>query len=116
MKRILFVVVFLTLIFAGCVEKKSTEGKGMEPLSVMITSPKGDVLSGDKEVKFDAAVNGGKPPYEYSWSSNIKGILSSGKMFSMEPSQLSSGRHIIILKVVDANGNSTQASKMIAVE
>jgi hypothetical protein len=115
MKRILFIAVLLALICAGCIEKKSNEGKSAESPSVTITSPKGDILSGDKEVKFDSAVNGGSPPYGYSWSSNIKGTLSSGKSFSVKPSQLSGGRHIIILTVTDAKGNSAQSSKMIRV-
>ena len=113
MKRVLFVALVLTLICAGCIEKKSNDGKSAENLSVTITSPKGGVLSGDEEVKFDAIVNGGRSPYTYSWSSNIKGILSSSKSFSVKPSKLTSGRHIIILTVTDANGNSTQASTMI---
>jgi hypothetical protein len=116
MRRVLFVIILLALFCGGCIEKKSNEGKVVTPLSVMITSPKGGtIVSGDKEVRFDSTVNGGNSPYTYNWDSNVKGMLSSSKSFSMKPSKLGGGRHIIILKVTDAKGKPAEATTMIDV-
>jgi len=119
MKRVLLVAICFALLCAGCVEQKSsTKGaaESAEKLTATITSPRsGEILTGSKEISFDAMVKGGKEPRIYSWSSNIDGVLSTSSSFWQSPSQLSKGQHYLILKVTDANGASTQASVIIQV-
>ena len=88
----------------------------MEKLIVTITSPSaGEILQGNNDASFDATVKGGKEPYTFSWSSNIDGGLSTKSSFRQNPSKLSKGHHMIILKVTDASGNSSQGSVLIEV-
>ncbi len=128
MKRLLLVAICLATLCAGCVEQKSSvsqnspgqnsikAGGSAEKLTATITSPKsGEILSGSKEVSFNALVNGGKEPYAYSWSSNIDGVLSTGSSFQESPSKLSKGEHFIILNVIDANDATAEASVIIQV-
>jgi hypothetical protein len=126
MKSVLLIALCLVLLCTGCVEEKSkpqaTEsGKtvsenSQEKLIVTISSPKsGEILQGNKDVRFDASVKGGKAPYTYRWSSNIDGSISTSSSFSQNPSKLGKGGHVIILEVTDANGNSEQGSVLIEV-
>ncbi|RQW78065.1 MAG: hypothetical protein EHM14_12935 [Methanothrix sp.] len=128
MKGILFILVCLVLLCAGCVEQKSANTKikaetaaaptatATEKLVVTVTSPHaGQILQGNDKVEFGASVSGGKEPYAYSWSSNIDGVLSSDGTFKQNPSKLSKGGQIIILKVLDAKGNVGQGSVLIEV-
>ncbi len=119
-------MICLVLLSAGCVEQKSakTDTKtaappttaGTEKLVVTVASPHaGDILQGNKDVDFDASVKGGKEPYAYSWSSNIDGVLSTSRAFKQNPSKLSKGGQVIILKVTDAAGNTGQGSAIIEV-
>ncbi len=116
------VMVFLTLLSAGCVQKKESGGKNAASavagvaLTVSITSPKaGEILQGNRDVSFDAEVKGGKEPYTYKWSSNIDGVLSTSSSFGQDPSKLSKGQHFIILEVRDASGSTAQGSVVIQV-
>jgi hypothetical protein len=126
MKGMLLILICLVLLSAGCVEQKSakTDTKtaappataGTEKLVVTVVSPHaGDILQGNNEVDFDASVKGGKEPYAYSWSSNIDGVLSTSRAFRQNPSKLSKGGQVIILKVTDAAGNTSQGSAIIQV-
>jgi hypothetical protein len=129
MKKLLLVAICFALLCAGCVEQKSSVGQtkadlsstkgaaeSIEKLTATITSPgSGEILAGSKEISFDAMVKGGKEPRAYSWSSNIDGVLSTSSSFRQSPSKLSKGQHILILKVTDANGASTQSSVIIQV-
>jgi hypothetical protein len=72
-------------------------------------------MQGNKDVSFDAQVNEGKAPLSYRWSSSIDGELSTSRKFMQNPSQLSKGSHVIILKVTDATGTSGQGSVLIEV-
>jgi hypothetical protein len=91
-------------------------GESAEKLTATITSAKsGEILSGSKEVSFNAIVNGGKEPYAYGWSSNIDEILSTSSSFRQNPSKLSKGGHFIILNVIDANGATAEASVIVQV-
>jgi hypothetical protein len=88
----------------------------MEKTTVTITSPKaGEILQGNKDVCFDAAVSAGKAPLSYRWSSSIDGELSTSRKFMQNPSRLSKGGHVIILKVTDEAGSSAQGSVLIEV-
>jgi len=122
----MIIALFFVLLSAGCVEQNSgtddvrsgttTTDKSQESLTVTITSPKaGDILQGDKDVSFGAAVNGGKRPLSFVWSSSIDGELSTGQSFNLNHSNLGKGGHVIILKVTDASGNSEQATILIEV-
>jgi hypothetical protein len=128
MKGMLFILICLVLLSAGCVEQKSANAEpkaetaatptaaATEKLVVTVTSPQaGQILQGNDEVEFVASVSGGKGPYAYSWSSNIDGVLSSAGTFKQNPSKLSKGGQIIILKVLDAEGNVGQGSVLIEV-
>ncbi len=126
MKLMLVIALCLVLLSAGCVEQKnetrdvksgaSTEDDSPEKMTVTITSPKaGEILQGNRDVSFDATVNGGKRPLSYEWSSSIDGKLSTSRSFKQNPSKLSKGGHVIILKVTDASGNSQQGSVLIEV-
>jgi PBP1b-binding outer membrane lipoprotein LpoB len=129
MKRVLLVAICFALLCAGCVELKSSVGQNKadqsgskgavesaEKLTATITSPRsGEILTGSKEISFDAMIKGGKEPRIYSWNSNIDGVLSTSSSFWQSPSQLSKGQHFLILKVTDANGASAQASVIIQV-
>ncbi|MDM7939839.1 MAG: hypothetical protein QUS07_05785, partial [Methanothrix sp.] len=120
----LFVAICFAIFVAGCVEqenagdenaKNAAEG-AREKLTVTISSPNaGEILQGDDEFSFDAVIKGGREPYEYSWSSSIDGVLSTSRSFSQDPSKLSKGGHVIILKVTDATGSSGQGSVQIEV-
>jgi hypothetical protein len=57
-------------------------------------------------------VKGGQGPYTYKWISNIDGVLSTSTSFRQNPSKLSKGGHMIVLKVTDARGNSGEGSVM----
>ena len=124
MKWILLIALCLVLFCAGCLEQKDSTtksgsnaaDKSAEKLTVTITSPKaGEILQGNKDVSFDAVVSAGKAPLSYRWSSSIDGELSTSRKFMQNPSRLSKGGHVIILKVTDAAGNSAQGSVLIEV-
>jgi hypothetical protein len=124
MKWILAVAICLAIFCSGCVEQKESSSqsssnaaeKSTEKLTVTITSPKaGEILQGNKDVSFDALVNEGKAPLSYRWSSSIDGELSTSRKFMQNPSPLSKGSHVIILKVTDATGSSGQGSVLIEV-
>jgi hypothetical protein len=101
-----------TCIFAGCIE----EDGAAEPLQVTVTSPStGSVLSGEGAVKFGCDVCGGRGPYSYRWTSNIDGPLSSSKSFTLRPSELRKGNHMIIVGVADSSGKEVQGSTSIRV-
>ncbi len=88
----------------------------MDALSAAIISPKpGEILTGDKDVSFEASVKGGKEPYAYTWTSNLDGILSTKQSFNQKPSDLNKGEHNLILQVIDSAGNSTQSSVLFRV-
>lgn len=120
----LFVAICFAILIAGCVEQrnsgndnatKASEGS-TEKLTVTITSPNaGDILQGDDDIGFDAIIKGGRGPYDYSWSSSIDGVLSTSRSFRQNPSKLSKGGHVIIVKVTDATGSSGQGSVQIDV-
>jgi hypothetical protein len=112
------------LFCAGCLEQKDstannggdTADKRAEKLTVTITSPKaGEILQGNKDFTFDAVVSAGKAPLSYRWSSSIDGELSTSRKFMQNPSRLSKGGHVIILKVTDAAGSTAQGSVLIEV-
>ncbi|MDD2754023.1 MAG: PKD domain-containing protein [Methanothrix sp.] len=67
------------------------------------------------DVSFDAVVSVGQAPISYRWSSNIDGELSTSRKFMQNPSRLSKGGHVIILKVTDGAGTSAQGSVLIEV-
>jgi hypothetical protein len=124
MKWILLIALCLVLFCAGCLEQKdrttqsgiNAADKSMEKLTVTITSPKaGEILQGNKDVSFDAVVNAGQGPISYRWSSSIDGELSTSRKFMQNPSRLSKGGHVIILKVTDEAGSSAQGSVLIEV-
>ena len=124
MKKLLLVTICLVLLAAGCIEQKGAGGKittdatgeNAEKVIVTITSPRsGEILQGNNDVSFDAIVKGGREPYTHNWSSNIDGVLSTRSSFHQNPSKLSKGHHMIILKVTDASGNSSQGSVLIEV-
>jgi len=123
MKWILLIALCLVLLCAGCLEQKSTTNKGSdtadksaEKLTVTITSPKaGEILQGNKDFSFDAVVSAGQAPLNYRWSSSIDGELSTSRKFMQNPSRLSKGGHVIILKVTDAAGSTAQGSVLIEV-
>ena len=122
MKWIIIVAMCLVLLCAGCLDQKngtasggSAGDKSMKAPTVTITSPKpGEILQGNKDVTFNAVASG-KEPLTYSWTSNIDGELSTSLKFSQNPSRLSKGGHMIILKVTDAYGTSAQGSVPIEV-
>lgn len=117
----MIIALSFVLLSAGCVEQKSGTNdvktdKSQESLTLTITSPKtGDILQGNKDVSFDAAVSGGKRPLSYVWSSSIDGTLSTSQSFNLNPSKLGKGGHVIILNVTDASGNSEQGTVQIDV-
>ena len=124
MKWILLIALCLVLFGAGCLEQKDSNtkngsnaaDKSQEKLTVTITSPNaGEILQGNKDVSFDALVSAGKTPLSYRWSSSIDGELSTSRKFMQNPSRLSKGGHVIILKVNDAAGNSAQGSVLVEV-
>jgi len=126
MKWMIIIALCFALLSAGCVEQNSgtddvksgtiTADRSQESLIVTITSPKaGDILQGDKDVSFGAAVSGGKRPLSYKWISSIDGELSTSQSFKLNPSKLGKGGHVIILKVTDASGNSEQGTILIEV-
>ncbi|MHB8118350.1 MAG: PKD domain-containing protein [Methanothrix sp.] len=124
MKWVFLIALCLVLFSAGCLEQKDSFAqsdtnsgeKSPEKLTVTITSPKaGEILQGNKDVSFDAVVSKGKSPLSYRWSSSIDGELSTSRKFMQNPSRLSKGGHVIILKVIDAAGNSAQGSVLIEV-
>jgi hypothetical protein len=127
MKKMLFVAICLALLFAGCVEKKdsidknSTNSAGSaekatEKITVTIDSPKsGEILQGNTDVGFESIAKGGHGPYAYEWTSSIDGLLSTSPSFQQNPSKLSKGGHMIILKVTDSGGKSGEGSVMINV-
>jgi len=123
MKWILAVAICLAIFCSGCVEQKESSSqnginaaeKSAEKLTVTINSPNaGEILQGKKDVSFDAVVSG-KEPLSYRWSSNIDGELSTSRKFMQDPSRLSKGGHVIILKVTDGAGTSAQGSVLIEV-
>lgn len=124
MKRTALVIFLLVLLCTGCVEQKSSQNKTasqagsshVDALSAAIISPKpGEILTGDKDVSFEASVKGGKKPYTYTWTSNLDGILSTKQSFNQKPSDLNKGEHNLILQVTDSSGNSTQSSVLFRV-
>jgi hypothetical protein len=124
MKWVFLIALCLVLFSAGCLEQKdnfaqsgtNSEEKSPEKLTVTITSPKaGEILQGNKDVSFDAVVGKGKTPLSYRWSSSIDGELSTSRKFMQNPSRLSKGGHVIILKVTDVAGSSAQGSILIDV-
>jgi hypothetical protein len=124
MKWIALIALCLVLFCAGCLEQKDSitndggnaADKSAKVPTVTITSPKaGEILQGNKDVSFDAVVNGGQGPISYRWSSSIDGDLSTSRKFTQNPSHLSKGGHVIILKVTDGTGTSAQGSVLIEV-
>jgi hypothetical protein len=117
-RMILIGMISLALLCTGCLDQGSDESKSAaeEKLTATITSPlPGEILSGNQNFQFESDVKGGRGPYSYSWSSSIDGLLSSERSFSEKGSALSPGEHILILKVTDSAGESTQASVIIRV-
>jgi len=123
MKWIVLIALSLVLLGAGCLEQKdsttndgeSAADKSAKEPTVTIVSPKsGEILQGSRDVAFDAVVSG-KTPLSYRWSSSIDGELSTSRKFMQNPSHLSKGGHVIILKVTDASGASAQGSVLIEV-
>jgi hypothetical protein len=114
MARVALILICLAaLICAGCMGNKDevSEKASKNTLSAEITFPKiGTLFARDKTVSFDSEVSGGNAPYAYSWRSNIAGVLSQSKSFSMSASELKYGEHIVILKVTDASGTVVQAT------
>ncbi len=113
MKGIILLSVFLVLISAGCIQKEASSDKSVStgPLSVKITSLKpGEIFSDGKDVLFDSEVKGGKEPYTYKWTSNINGVMSTGKSFTRKFSEIGKGEHTIILKITDATGSTAEGS------
>lgn len=124
MKQTSFAAICFAILIAGCVEQENAGNENatkaaeasMEKLTATIISPNaGDILQGDDDIRFDAVIKGGREPYDYSWSSNIDGVLSTSRSFCQSPSKLSKGGHVIILKVTDATGSSGQGSVQIEV-
>jgi hypothetical protein len=72
-------------------------------------------LQGNNDFSFASTVSGGKSPLSFVWSSSIDGVLSTSQSFQLNPSKLSKGGHVIILKVTDASGSSVQGSVLIEV-
>jgi hypothetical protein len=122
MKWIILIAMCIVLLCAGCLDQKngtdsgvSAGDKSVKVPTVTITSPKpGEILKGNKDVTFDA-VTSGKEPLTYSWTSNIDGELSTSRKFAQNPSRLSKGGHMIILKVTDAYGTSAQGTVPVEV-
>ncbi|RLJ01789.1 MAG: hypothetical protein DRP11_03855, partial [Candidatus Aenigmatarchaeota archaeon] len=80
----------------------------------IITSPKNEeVWDEDDTVTFDALVAGGTPPYTYTWTSSIDGLLSNSKTFTK--TGLSQGDHTITFTVTDSSGSSQSDSVTIHV-
>jgi len=124
MKWIVLIVLCLVLFCAGCLEQKdSTTNDGGNaadksakvPTVTIITPNAGEILQGNKDVSFDAVVNAGQPPISYRWSSSIDGELSTSRKFMQNPSRLSKGNHVIIIKVTDSAGASAQGSVLVEV-
>ena len=121
MNRIILIGIFLALLCAGCIDSDSGEsekaaGQAGSKLIATIISPRpGEILSGDEDFKFDSDVKGGIGPYAYSWTSNINGLLSGAKSFSLKGSRLSPGEHNLVLTVTDSSGQTAQASVLIRV-
>jgi hypothetical protein len=124
MKRIILMI-FLTLLIAGCIEQKQNTKEiddnyskaKAKLLSLQITSPiPGSVLMGEDRVLFDSQVEGGTPPFTYSWMSDKDGLLSGNKSFGLQPSNLTDGNHQIILQVNDSLGNSAKSSVLIKIK
>jgi len=124
MKWMIIIALCFALLSAGCVEQKSETNsvksgttaadKARENLTVNITSPKaGEILQGNNDLGFASTVSGGKRPLSFVWSSSIDGVLSTSQSFQLNPSKLSKGGHVIILKVTDASGSSAQGSVLI---
>jgi hypothetical protein len=124
MKWIVLIALCLVLFCAGCLEQKDSTtndggnaaDKNVKVPTVNITSPKaGEILQGNKDVRFDAVVSAGQAPISYRWSSSIDGELSTSRKFMQNPARLSKGGHVIILKVTDGAGTSAQGSVLIEV-
>ena len=124
MKWVFLIALCLVLFSAGCLEQKDNSAqsdtnsgeKSPEKLTVTITSPKsGEILQGNRDFSFDAVIGNGKTPLSYRWSSSIDGELSTSRKFMQDPSRLSKGGHVIILKVTDEAGSSAQGSILIDV-
>lgn len=126
MKLIIILALCFTLLSSGCMEQKDNdddrekssvaENGVAEKIKVNITSPvAGQIIQGDKDLNFDASVKGGKGALNYEWSSSIDGKLSTSQSFKQNPADLGKGRHVIILKVTDENGNSGQGSVLVEV-
>jgi PBP1b-binding outer membrane lipoprotein LpoB len=127
MKKLLFVAICFALLFAGCVEKKDSidknstnpagsAEKATDKITVTIGSPKsGEILQGNTDIGFESIAKGGHGPYTYEWTSSIDGVLSTSSSFRQNPSKLSKGGHMIILKVTDSGGKSGEGSVMINV-
>ena len=124
MKWMIMIALCFALLSAGCVEQKSdtnnvksgttTVDKAQENLTVTIISPQaGEILQGNNDVSFASNVSGGKKPLSYRWSSSIDGELSTSQSFQLNPSKLSKGGQVIILKVTDASGSSAQGTVLI---
>lgn len=122
-KIVSLLICIAACIVAGCSdqgeEEKATvqsEDESISKLAVAITAPAtGSVLSGERAIKFDSEVEGGKKPYSYRWSSSLDGTLSTEKSFAKPPSEMSKGRYTIILTVTDGAGASGQASITVTI-
>ncbi len=89
----------------GVVSKDSVEITLMEGLLVSITSPKdGDAFVRKSLITFASSVEGGTPPYTYSWDIGGKYELS-GWTFNF-PVDLPLGYHDIVLDVTDDEGRT----------
>lgn len=120
--RVISILICLAACFtSGCTDKGSEVGASspdetISALSVVITSPAtGSILSGGDRVRFDGEARGGKLPYSYQWSSSLDGTISKDRSFTKLSSEMSKGRYVIILKVTDDSGASSQASITVTV-
>jgi len=115
-KSVSLLICVAACLFAGCIdqgdEAKDSLSEDVSELAVAITSPSSGVVisGGDLNVKFESSVSGGNNPYSYHWSSSLDGAVSSEKSFKWRSSDMSKGRHVIILRVADATGQEKQAS------
>jgi hypothetical protein len=81
------------------------------PTATIVSPDNGAEFAEGTIINFTASVSGGEPPYDYTWESNIDGVIGTGASFS---SNLSVGQrdgrvlpHTIKLNVKDQNDNQS---------